>query len=59
MITVYVPGTAADQFHFTSALAVQLLRVLAPALSPLIDGARAGGGPLPPAGVAGLSGEVP
>lgn len=43
VITVYVPGAQADQFHFTSALAVQLLRALAPALSPLIEGARAGG----------------
>ncbi|MGH6889649.1 MAG: transglycosylase domain-containing protein [Rhizomicrobium sp.] len=34
-ITAYVPGRAAAQFHFTSALAVQLLKTLAPEIQPL------------------------
>ena len=42
VVTVYVPGKQAAQFHFTSALAVELLRVLAPALTPLIEAARPG-----------------
>jgi len=36
-ITAYVPGPAAAQFHFTSALAVQLLKGLAPEIQPLFD----------------------
>jgi membrane peptidoglycan carboxypeptidase len=36
-ITAYVPGTEAAAYHFTSALAVQLLRALGPQLEPLID----------------------
>jgi len=36
-LTAYVPGTDAASFHFTSALAVQLLKVLEPELRPLID----------------------
>jgi membrane peptidoglycan carboxypeptidase len=35
--TAYVPGPDAEHFHFTSALAVQLLKVLQPELRPLID----------------------
>jgi membrane peptidoglycan carboxypeptidase len=35
--TAYVPGPAAAQFHFTSALAVQLVKILEPELKPLID----------------------
>lgn len=35
-ITAYVPGKKAAQFHFTSALAVQLLERLTPALEPLV-----------------------
>jgi membrane peptidoglycan carboxypeptidase len=35
-ITAYVPGSKAAQFHFTSALAVQLLERLTPALEPLL-----------------------
>ena len=35
-VTAYVPGQAAGHFHFTSALAVQLLKVLKPDLEPLI-----------------------
>lgn len=34
-ITAYVPGRAAAQFHFTSALAVQLLKTMAPEIQPL------------------------
>jgi hypothetical protein len=43
-VTAYVPGSYADHFHFTSALAVQLLNVLEPELKPLIaapEGAQA------------------
>jgi membrane peptidoglycan carboxypeptidase len=36
-VTAYVPGADAGRFHFTSALAVQLLKVLEPELKPLID----------------------
>ena len=36
-VTVYVPGPDAAKYHFTSALAVQLLASLAPELQPLID----------------------
>jgi hypothetical protein len=35
-VTVYVPGTEARHFSFTSALPVQLLKILAPKLLPLI-----------------------
>ena len=50
VVTIYVPGTEAARFHFTSALAVQLLRALAPALSPLIEGTDAGAATAAPAG---------
>jgi hypothetical protein len=46
-ITAYVPGAAAGQYHFTSALAVQLLKAIRPELEPLLAapaGARAGAG---------------
>lgn len=36
-VTAYVPGPEAAQYHFTSALTVQLLKALAPALKPLLD----------------------
>ena len=36
-VTAYAPGPAAARFTFTSALAVQLLRVLEPELKPLLD----------------------
>jgi membrane peptidoglycan carboxypeptidase len=36
-ITAYVPGPQAADYGFTSALPVQLLKMLAPALQPLID----------------------
>lgn len=35
-LTAYVPGSDAAHYHFTSALAVQLLKSLAPELAPLI-----------------------
>jgi membrane peptidoglycan carboxypeptidase len=35
--TAYVPGQAAANFHFTSALAVQLVKILEPELKPLLD----------------------
>ena len=35
-VTAYVPGPNAARFHFTSALAVQLLKVLEPKLKPLL-----------------------
>ncbi|HEY1259018.1 MAG TPA: transglycosylase domain-containing protein [Stellaceae bacterium] len=35
-VTAYVPGKAAGQYHFTSALAVQLLKALKPQLDPLL-----------------------
>ena len=37
-MTAYVDGPDADRFDFTSALAVQLLKVLEPELRPLIKG---------------------
>jgi membrane peptidoglycan carboxypeptidase len=36
-VTAYVPGADAAKFSFTSALAVQLLKVLQPELQPLLD----------------------
>jgi len=36
-LTAYVPGSEAAHYHFTSALAVQLLAALAPELKPLIS----------------------
>jgi len=36
-VTAYVPGPDAANFHFTSGLAVQLLKVLEPELKPLLD----------------------
>jgi hypothetical protein len=35
-ITAYVPGSAAASYHFTSALAVQLLKAIQPQLDPLL-----------------------
>ncbi len=40
-VTAYVPGPYAEHFHFTSALAVQLLKVLKPELQPLLQGPEA------------------
>lgn len=36
-VTAYVPGAAAAQYHFTSALAVHLLKAIEPELAPLLD----------------------
>jgi membrane peptidoglycan carboxypeptidase len=36
-VTAYVPGAAAARYHFTSGLAVQLLKSLQPELKPLLD----------------------
>lgn len=36
-ITAYVPGRDAANFHFTSALVVQLLKTLSPQIQPLFD----------------------
>jgi membrane peptidoglycan carboxypeptidase len=36
-LTAYVPNAGAKEFNFTSALPVQVLHILAPALTPLID----------------------
>lgn len=36
-LTAYVPSADAREFNFTSALPVQILKVLAPSLTPLID----------------------
>jgi hypothetical protein len=36
-ITAYVPGEVAAQYHFSSALAVHLLKALKPPLEPLLD----------------------
>jgi membrane peptidoglycan carboxypeptidase len=35
-VTAYVPGSVASSYHFTSAIAVQLLRALEPQLMPLL-----------------------
>jgi hypothetical protein len=40
-ITAFVPGADAANYHFTSALAAQLLKSLAPEIQPLIDGPSA------------------
>ena len=36
-VTAYVPGEDAGRYHFTSGLAVQLLKALEPELRPLIN----------------------
>ncbi len=43
-VTAYVPGAVAAEYHFTSALAVHLLRALQPQLEPLLNspGSRTG-----------------
>ena len=35
-ITAYVPGAIAANYHFTSAIAVQLLKAIQPQLEPLL-----------------------
>ncbi len=42
-VTAYVPGPAANRYHFSSALAVQLLKALQPQLQPLLGTAKGGG----------------
>jgi membrane peptidoglycan carboxypeptidase len=37
-LTIYVPGAAAADYRFTSSLPAQLLKALAPALRPLLEG---------------------
>jgi hypothetical protein len=46
-ITAYVPGTIAGTYHFTSALAVQLLRALEPQLEPLLQEPASDAAPMP------------
>jgi hypothetical protein len=46
-ITAYVPGTIAGTYHFTSALAVQLLKALEPQLEPLLDSPASEAAPMP------------
>ncbi len=43
IVTIYVPGPQAAEFHFTSALAVQLVRALAPAFGPLVEAVPSNG----------------
>lgn len=38
VMTVFVPGEAAADFHFTSAIAVQIVKDMEPALRPLVMG---------------------
>ncbi len=48
VITAYVEGENAENYHFTSALPVQILKFLKPTLSPLLERAPEGGfAPLP------------
>jgi membrane peptidoglycan carboxypeptidase len=42
VITAHVPGRQAEKYHFTSSLAVQLFRTVAPVLQPLIERPAAG-----------------
>lgn len=46
-VTAYVPGAPAARFHFTSGLAVQLLKSLQPELKPLLDSPRPSEQPSP------------
>ncbi|HJZ16890.1 MAG TPA: hypothetical protein VJ251_15720, partial [Stellaceae bacterium] len=46
-ITAYVPGTIAGTYHFTSALAVQLLNALEPQLDPLLEEPAGEAAPMP------------
>jgi membrane peptidoglycan carboxypeptidase len=45
-ITAYVPGSVAASYHFTSALAVQLLKSLQPQLEPLLRSPPTGAPPV-------------
>jgi membrane peptidoglycan carboxypeptidase len=42
-VTAYVPAPEAGRYHFSSALAVQLLKALQPELQPLLGTAKGGG----------------
>jgi membrane peptidoglycan carboxypeptidase len=56
-ITAYLAGSEAGQYNFTSALAVQVLKVLEPALRPLIgpsQGQEIRSALMPPAATVGL-----
>jgi membrane peptidoglycan carboxypeptidase len=44
-ITAYVPGAAAAEYHFSSALAVHLLKALQPQLEPLLNSPVTGPAP--------------
>jgi hypothetical protein len=48
--TAYVSGPEAGRYEFTSALAVELVRSLAPVLEPLVARENAPGGSLPAQG---------
>ncbi|HKQ60126.1 MAG TPA: transglycosylase domain-containing protein [Candidatus Polarisedimenticolaceae bacterium] len=52
-VTAYVPGEAAGNYRFTSALAVQVFRQIAPALTPLLEAPAA-----PAAAPPGPGGQV-
>jgi hypothetical protein len=39
-ITAYVPGAIARNYHFTSAIAVQLLKAIGPQLEPFLRSPR-------------------
>ena len=43
VITAYVPGQTAQNYNFTSALPVQILKNLAPELNPYLDPLNAKG----------------
>ena len=44
-VTAYVPGTIAGNYHFTSAIAVQLLKAIEPQLQPLLNSPMTGAPP--------------
>jgi membrane peptidoglycan carboxypeptidase len=48
-VTAFVPGPKAAAYGFTSALPVQVLRNLVPALAPLVTGSRPTDSQIPPA----------
>ena len=48
VISAHVPGPDAAKFDFTSALAAQLLKVLAPSLEPMIERSGTALSPFPP-----------
>ncbi|MHA0111315.1 hypothetical protein ACXYUI_29985, partial [Klebsiella pneumoniae] len=47
-LTAYVPNAAASEYNFTSALPVQILKILAPKLMVLINRSGFVGPPAPP-----------